>query len=178
MSVESNLRRLSPFGMTIARNVIISTTKFYWKEPLIIKRILCPIDFSEHNEPANEYASVLAKATGARIIYFHTLVPSLPYGTEPDNNEQTNEDRDRELLEKYKPTIEGVPASYVIEVGTPTDRIIKYARDNEIDLIVLATHGRSGLGRLLMGSVAETVLRKGECPVLAVRADAIVHSEN
>lgn len=142
---------------------------------MIIKRILCPIDFSEHNEPANEYASVLANATGARIIYFHTIERSFPHETAPDTNEPTNEERDRELLEAFKPTIEGVPASYVVEVGTPKDRIIKYARDNEIDLIVLATHGRSGIGRMLMGSVAETLLRKSECPVLTVRANAVVH---
>jgi universal stress protein A len=144
-----------------------------------IKRILCPVDFSEFNHAANEYASMLASSTGARIIYLHTYLPDVLYGN-PELFD--SKQKERHLLQKmeetYQPTVDGVEASYVVEFGTPADRIVDYATSYEIDMIVLGTHGRTGLRRVVMGSVAEAVVRSAECPVLAIKTEAKVLQEN
>ena len=140
-----------------------------------IKRILVPVDFSEYNSTANEYASMLAKSTDARIVYFHAFLPDVIYGN-PGLFDSAAEERRllKQMEETFKPTVKEVVASYVVEFGTPADRIVDFANENEIDLIVMGTHGRTGLKRVVMGSVAESVVRRAECPVLAIKADAKV----
>lgn len=139
-----------------------------------IQRILCPIDFSEPNEAANQYASLLAKMSGAKLIYLHIWLPDTPYGSYVYMDVDEEQEKDRERLEQIKPTQEGVSASYVIEFGAPAQRIVEYANENHIDLIVMPTHGRTGLRRVLMGSVTEEVVRKAECPVLAVKPGSAI----
>ncbi|MEL7499487.1 MAG: universal stress protein [Planctomycetota bacterium] len=145
-----------------------------------IKRILCPVDFSEFNQAANEYASMLAKSTGARLIYFHCALPDAagygsPYVHEDPDDVVREAQRE---IEEISPTVPGVAASYVVELGMATDGIIRYANENDIDLIVMGTHGRTGFRRVLMGSVAEAVVRKADCPVLAVKSKAAVANES
>ena len=142
------------------------------------KRILCPIDFSNFNQAANEYASILAKASGAKIVYFHAFLPDIPYGSFAYVDTQLDEKQLLKLLEETKPTMDGVEASYEIEFGPAADQITCYANENDIDLIVIGTHGRTGLKRVVMGSVAEAVVRRAECPVLAIKSDAKVLQEN
>ena len=144
-----------------------------------IKRLLCPIDFSEFNRSANEYASMLAKSTGAKIVYFHAYLPDV-YETPPayfDAEKETSR-----LLKKLKefiqPAHEDIDAQYVVEPGTATSAIVQYAAENNVDLIVMSTHGRTGFSRLIMGSVAEAVVRKADCPVLALKAAAEVLQQN
>jgi universal stress protein A len=139
-----------------------------------LKNILCPIDFSNFNQAANKYASMLADSSGAKITYLHVSLPDVAYGTYVyvDMNEQ--EARDRKRLEEIKPTIDGIEAFYAVEFGSPSDRIVEYAKENGVDLIVMGTHGRTGLGRVIMGSVAEAVVRRAECPVLALKSDSKV----
>ncbi len=139
-----------------------------------INRILCPIDFSEFNQITNEYASVLAKASGAQIIYIHVSLPDVAYGTYAYVDVEQQEARDRQRLEELKPTIDGIECSHVIEFGSPTERIVEYAHKNDINLIVMGTHGRTGLRRAIMGSVAESVVRRADCPVLALKANSKV----
>ncbi len=144
-----------------------------------IKRILCPVDFSEFNESANEYASMLANSTGAEIIYFHAYLPDVLYGNpelfDADGKEQKLL---QEMEETYSPKFNTVEASYVVEFGTPADQIIEYAKATEIDMIVLGTHGRTGLRRVVMGSVAEAVVRSADCPVLAIKTASKVLQES
>lgn len=135
-----------------------------------IKRILCPIDFSESNEATNQYASVLASASGAEIVYLHVSIPDIPYGTTVYVDLEQDEERCRKQLQTINPTIDGIPAAHVVEFGTPANQIVTYAKENGIDLIVMGTHGRTGIQRALMGSVAEVVVRKAECPVLALKS--------
>ena len=142
-----------------------------------IKRILCPIDFSEFNEAANDHASILAKATDARIVFLHVCLPDA-YRTPAELVDHAEEDKLLQKdLEAIKPTQPGVQASYVIENGIAADRIIHYANENDIDLIVMGTHGRTGIRRVLMGSVAETVIRNADCPVLAIKSPSPVSQE-
>ena len=140
-----------------------------------IQRILCPVDFSEYNLAANQYASSLAKSTGARIIYLHAYVAD-PYETPPIYFDSVK--TEKELVDKLENFIEpdcpDVQGSYVVEYGLATDRIIKYANENEVDLIVMGTHGRTGLRRVLLGSVVEAVIRQAECPVLAIKSETKV----
>lgn len=137
-----------------------------------INRILCPIDFSDFNQAANEYASMLAKSCGASIVYLYVSQPQIPYDAYAYVNIESDLDADLRILKETKPTIAGVDASHVVEYGMASDRIVEYANHHDIDLIVIGTHGRTGLKRVLMGSVAETVVRKAECPVLAIKTDA------
>ena len=143
-----------------------------------IDRILCPIDHSEFNQVANEYASTLAEATGARIVYLHVSTPDVPYGAHAYFDPETEEQQELQRLREFKPTKPNVEASYVIEFGSPIDRIVEYANENKIDLIVMATHGRTGILRVVMGSVAEAIIRKAECPVLALKAGTRVLQSN
>lgn len=136
-----------------------------------IKRILCPIDFSDFNHAANEYASILAKSTGARLIYLHAVLPEVPYGSYAYIDMEVEEKKALMRLQEILPTIEGVEASYVVQFGLPSEQIVAYTREHPIDLIVMGTHGRTGLRRVLMGSVAEAVVRNARCPVLAIKAD-------
>ncbi|MEZ6095379.1 MAG: universal stress protein [Pirellulaceae bacterium] len=138
-----------------------------------IKHILVPIDFSEANEAANLYASTLADATGAEITYLHVSFADVVYGSYSYINVEDDEKRDMELLRKFEPTNSGVKADYAVKMGPPADTIVEFARDHVVDLIVLGTHGRTGLSRVLMGSVAEAVVRKADCPVLAVKSNTV-----
>jgi universal stress protein A len=137
---------------------------------MVIKKILCPIDFSDYNKSANAYASMLAKSMGAEMVYLHVCLPDVPFGSYAYVDPEQEEKLDLKQLKTIQPTVEGVKVSHVVEYGLPTDRIVEYANANDIDLIVMGTHGRTGLGRLLMGSVAEAVVRKAECPVLALKS--------
>lgn len=143
-----------------------------------IKRILCPVDFSEYNHAANDYASMLAKSSGARIIYLHAFLPDVNAALPAhfDSEKELKQMR-RELEDFIKPAQDQIVAAYIIEWGRATEAIVQYADENDIDLIVMGTHGRTGLSRMLMGSVAEAVVRKAECPVLAIKADANVLQE-
>ncbi len=134
-----------------------------------LRKILCPVDLSGASQAANEFASVLAKSTGAEIVYFHVTLPEAPYGSygSADPSELMGQDLAR--LKSIQPTVEGVQASWQVDFGPPAQRIVEYANENDVDLIVIGTHGHTGLRRVLMGSVAESVVRKAECPVLAIK---------
>lgn len=144
-----------------------------------IHRILCPVDFSEFNEAANQYASMLAKSTGAKITYLHSYLPDATYGA-PELFDSKQQERRllKDMEEAYSPTVAGVEADHVVEFGSPSQQIVDFAKDNKFDMIVLGTHGRTGLRRVLMGSVAEAVVRMADCPVLAVKSESKVLQEN
>ena len=137
-----------------------------------ISRILCPMDFSDSGDAINQYASMLASTTGASLTYLHVTVPDLnvdTYAILPVTLVEVQQEHDRRKLKQIKPTVEGIQFQHVVEYGFPKDVIVKYAIDHDIDLIVLGTHGRTGLNRLLMGSVAEGVVRNAKCPVMAIK---------
>jgi universal stress protein A len=139
-----------------------------------LQRILCPIDFSDCSQAVNEYASVLAQATGAELIYLHICQPQIPYDSFAFVNVNATGEEDREQLLEFKPTVSGVDAHHIVEFGAPADRIVEYARESDADLIVMGTHGRTGVSRALMGSIAEAVVRRATCPVLALKNNSKV----
>ena len=138
-----------------------------------LERILVPTDFSESSEQARTYACELARRFHAEIHLLHVAAPIMPpgyMGAVPQEWLHPEENARRELEEWNDPDFEhakGVVRSAI--AGTPFIEIVRYARDREIDLIVMGTHGHSAVAQALIGSVAERVVRKAPCPVLTVR---------
>lgn len=144
-----------------------------------LKRILLPTDFSDNASVATRYACGLAERFSAELHLLHAIV-SHPAAT-PEFigglalSSYVKESRaavEAALGEVLDPDWEqGRSVVRTIVDGAPFLEIIHYARDNAIDLIVMGTHGRSGLPHIILGSVAERVVRKAPCPVLTVRPE-------
>ncbi len=141
--------------------------------PMLPKLILVPVDFSAHAERALDYACELASKVGATVRLVHA-VASPPTGLQVALSEGILENlvrEHRQALEKLADARRG-GASFgagTVEVGDPRDTIVGTAEAVKADLIVMGTHGRRGLSRVMMGSVAEDVVRHAPCPVLVVR---------
>lgn len=147
-----------------------------------IRRILFPTDFSDRADRALPHALWLAEEFGAELHMLHAMVL---HGDDPANPDKRFPDLDdayRQLRswaeEKMEAAVTGV-AGPEVEVVHAQERgiaaaptIVEYADDHDVDVVVMATHGRRGVRRVLLGSVAEEVLRTAGCPVLTVRPDA------
>lgn len=136
-----------------------------------LKTILHPTDFSPHSEYAFWLASLLAHDHGARLVVLHVVqVPIVVYeGMVAPEAPAAAREEARASLDQIRSPISDVKVEHRLEEGDPLTEILRVAKDARCDLIVMGTHGRSGLGRLLMGSVAEAVLRKSPCPVVIVK---------
>jgi nucleotide-binding universal stress UspA family protein len=137
---------------------------------LAIRTILHPTDFSDRSEHAFHLACSLARDHGARVVLLHVV--SLPVAAYegvvlPPPIEEATEDAKRRLSQ-MKPA--AIPVEHRVAEGDPAEMILRVAEEIHADLIVMGTHGRTGLGRLLMGSVAEQVVRRAPCPVLTMKA--------
>jgi universal stress protein A len=144
-----------------------------------IKRILVPTDFSETSDTALTHAGTLADSLEASLHLVHVFDD--PYGNalvaelSPSVYESM---RTTELTQARRRLLRRLPpadrkqfqGSTAIVTGTPAEAIVDYAADRGMDLIVMGTHGRGGFAHLLLGSVAEQVVRTATCPVLTVRA--------
>ena len=140
-----------------------------------LKRILLPSDFSELASESTKYACALAEQFNAELhmLYVHEsiVVPEYAMGIDWERlTQEAKKSAEMHLSELLDPAW-AEERSVVIATaeGPPFLEIIRYAKEHEIDLIVMATHGRSGLSHMLIGSVAEKVVRKAPCPVLTVR---------
>jgi len=140
---------------------------------LPIQTILHPTDFSEQAGYGFQLACALARDYGARLIVCHVYQPPPvvygEFGVAPPPPSDAPEAL-RERLGEVRPPDEEMDVQHYLLEGDPAAEIVQMARDSQCDLIVMGTHGRTGLGRLLMGSVAEQVMRKAPCPVLTVKA--------
>ena len=138
------------------------------------KTILFPTDFSHASDAALVHAETLAKQQGARLLIVHVEEPPLAYGggelyygiPEPSS------ERILEMLEDVTPADTSVPFTHRLTMGDPAGEVVRLAEEEQADMIVLGTHGRTGLTRLLMGSVAEAIVRHAPCPVLVYRETA------
>jgi len=126
---------------------------------------LVPIDFSQPNHLANEYASELAMANHAQLIYLHAIGDEKKWVAHSPAHQVTP---DLQHLRSIQPSFANVKASHIIEYGSPGETIVEFAKKNDIDLIVMGTHGRTGLSRVLMGGVAEQVVQRAPCPVMTI----------
>lgn len=143
-----------------------------------LRNILVPLDFSDRSAQAVKVAERIAVgAADVKVHLLHVKQPTMAYahagGTVPPATSAPALPTLAELksdLEKVGPAekLDADQIKRVVEEGTPASKIIGYAQENGIDLIVMTTHGYTGLTRLLMGSVAEKVVRKAGCPVLTL----------
>jgi universal stress protein A len=144
-----------------------------------IRSILLPTDFSECGNYALSYAASLARTFGASMICVHVIEPMVPavgYSglTEPlpiaDISDQLEDSAERELPKLAEcEECAGLEVEELIVHGEAASEIVRVAKDRNVDLIVVSSHGRTGLGRILFGSTAEAVVRHAPCPVLVVK---------
>jgi nucleotide-binding universal stress UspA family protein len=135
------------------------------------KTILFPTDFSTASDAALVHAESLARQMNARLLIVHVEEPPLAYGggelyyglPEP------NSERILKMLEDVKPSDPSVPYTHRLTMGDPAGEVVRMAADENAEMIILGTHGRTGMTRLLMGSVAEAIVRRAPCPVLVYR---------
>ncbi|MBM4001388.1 MAG: universal stress protein [Planctomycetes bacterium] len=136
-----------------------------------VKKILFPTDFSHTGDAALRLATALARDSGASLLIAHVEEPPVAYGggemyygmPEPALEEI------KRMLHDVTPTDPKVVFEHRLVTGDPAGAIVRLAQDEHVDLIVLGTHGRTGLSRLLMGSVAESIVRRAPCPVLTYK---------
>lgn len=141
-----------------------------------IKKILCAVDLSEHSKPVAEYAITIAKATGASVVVVYTA-PSLSQYVGFHVPPHTIENFVGEIVSGAEKSMEtfvaenfpGVDARGQVLIGYAAEEIINRADDENVDLIVMGTHGRKGIDRILFGSVAEKVVKNARQPVLTIR---------
>jgi nucleotide-binding universal stress UspA family protein len=136
---------------------------------IALKRILVPVDFSETSAAALRYGVELARGFKARLHLLH--VPEHPTEAEYpiglfETMQSAAHGRLRHLLSDADANELHPQCS--MRMGTPPEEIVDYAQEHDIDLIVMGTHGRTGLARVILGSVAERVVRTAPCPVLTV----------
>jgi nucleotide-binding universal stress UspA family protein len=143
-----------------------------------LQRILVPTDFSKHSENALKYAAAFAEKFGSELSLLHVVqdlalfIPEAVTAAPPVSlpidqltaavQEALDRVVEQNQLRRFRVRTE-------VREGNPFYEIVRFARENDIDLIVMGTHGHSGLIHVLLGSVAERVVRKSPCPVLTVR---------
>lgn len=138
----------------------------------------CPVDFSEPSREAMHLAADLASTSGARLIllYVRSLPPlafaEAPSFTTEELLEQADELAERSLAEwRNEALARGAPVVQTRSlIGVPHAEILRFAQENDLDLLVMGTHGRTAFMHAVLGSVAEKVVRRAPCPVLTVRA--------
>lgn len=141
-----------------------------------LKRILVPTDFSECSDAALRYGVELARKFGASLYLLHVIQDpaTQPWAAEGyivpllDAVDQWQKDAQKRL-ETSIPEADRAKAIFSCVIASPFAEILRYAAANEIDLIVMGTHGRGGVSHALLGSIAERVVRRAPCPVLTVR---------
>jgi nucleotide-binding universal stress UspA family protein len=143
---------------------------------ITLQRILVPTDLSAHSLAGLGYAASLARYTGASIVLLY-----IADGGSRRSHEREARTQDplrhralQKALEDVRSVMSvhlppGVPCEPMVRTGLPADEILRCAEKERIDLVVMATHGRTGLQHILMGSVAETVVRRSRVPVLTVK---------
>lgn len=141
------------------------------------KTILCPTDFSEDSYRALDYARYFAQLWNGKLLLTHVIhVPTESLYDEHGRwqSSQQVEKRAWEFLTKVREErLADVPNVELIVIwGNPVEELIRLAQERNVDLLVICTHGRSGLKHLLLGSVAENLIRLAPCPVFVVRRGA------
>ncbi|NUM54023.1 MAG: universal stress protein [Candidatus Hydrogenedentes bacterium] len=173
-SVAEKIVRQSPVPVLSVKHPEHEFVKEY-DLSLELKRILFPTDFSPFSDKGLPFAKSLAKEFDATLVIFHaTEVPVVLPEAMPDAAIQLGpqlEDESRALVKKMCDDITGVTVEGEVRVGSAFREISAYAESTNVDLIVIPTHGRSGLGHVLFGSVAEKVVRVARCPVMTIRPE-------
>jgi len=145
-----------------------------------IERVLCPIDFSDNAQIALRYAISFADKFGAQLHLVNVVQDLIAMVPEPGLAFPPSGNYMGEMVDSAEKGLAALPGEMSdkvtdivrsVQQGPPFLEIIRYAKEHNIDMIVMSTHGRSGLAHILMGSTAEKVVRKAPCPVLTVRPE-------
>lgn len=137
-----------------------------------IRKIIVPIDFLEHTDQLVEFALYIAKQLGATLRFTHIIEPPHNYGyyeypslgALTEEVAEHTEKQMKSLVEKNRENCPGCEGN--ILRGNIVDSIVNYAKDEKADLIIIGTHGRKGLEKMWLGSVAERVIKRAPCPTL------------
>lgn len=144
-----------------------------------VKDIIIPTDFSEISYSAFYYAGEIGERYGAKLHIIHVLEDIPPVlgkesayfsDNESDNSAEQEAYSNLEIARQYLSNITSLDVNTVLKKGTDSEEIINYAREVNAGLIVVATHGRTGVLRTLMGSVAQKIIKNSECPVLVTKS--------
>ncbi len=143
-----------------------------------IKKILCAVDLSSHSKTIADYATTFAKLTGAEVLVVYTA-PSLSQYVGFHVPPNTIENFVGEIVSGAEKSMDGfiaenfpgIVAKGHVLVGYAAEEIVEKAEEEKVDLIIMGTHGRKGLDRMLFGSVAESVVKNARQPVLTIRPD-------
>jgi nucleotide-binding universal stress UspA family protein len=141
-----------------------------------ISKILVPVDFSSGSAAAVAYATALAKTLQSTVTLFHAYQQSDSMNSiVPGADNKVDDENNQALAQRFLERLRGEASKHTsVEMrvavvhGSAAKEIISASRDGAFDLIVMGTHGRTGLQHVLMGSVAETVVRRASCPVLTI----------
>lgn len=167
-SVAEKMVRVAPIPvLTVHRSV----------QKFDIEKVMVPIDFSNHSRRAADYAAGIARTFKGKIVFFHAIEPEVyPAAYEYNNGPLLDFDPnlDATVLKNLKEFLadaidENLVEDYVVMKGLAHKEIVAYAGENHIDLLVIATHGLTGLEYILLGSTAEKVTRWAACPVLTIK---------
>jgi nucleotide-binding universal stress UspA family protein len=137
-----------------------------------VKRILVPHDYGDTSSAAADYAASLARVFGADVWFLHVeeLAPFNDYlGSALELDGAASKEVRDKVHGDSAVAPAGTPARYFVRSGPPAAEIARFAGENAVDLIVMGTHGRGGVAHMVLGSVAERVVRTAPCPVLTVR---------
>lgn len=142
---------------------------------ITLRNILCPIDHSKHSESALKYAIAFALKDKAKLYLMHVLDSRTHEEAEGVSELMAIDEKGlselKDKLEKSVPEeIRGeIKYEALVSLGVPFDEIVRVANEKSIDLIVMGTHGRTGLSHVMLGSIAEKVMRDAPCPVMIVK---------
>ena len=134
----------------------------------MFKTILAPTDFSELSAKGVRYACQLAKEVGAELVVFNVVLLDETNTINKQEMEQHKHRLDEFTVKTLSELGAGLKIRKLVDAGQPYGAIVDVAESEHIDLIVMSTHGRSGLSRMLIGSVTDKILRGSPCPVLVV----------
>jgi nucleotide-binding universal stress UspA family protein len=134
----------------------------------MIKRILAPTDFSDVSAKGVLYACQLAKEAGAELVVINIVTLDESNVASKQEVDQHKQQLDEFLTEQLAAAGSGITIRKVVEPGQPYSTIVHWAENEGIDLIVMSSHGRRGLSRMVMGSVTAEILKRSPCPVLVV----------
>ncbi len=141
-----------------------------------IQVILCPVDFSDASRKAVQYAREFAAGMGASVHLLNVVEPrpmavdiTLNYVPLEEDLEKAAAADLKVILQEFLQS--GLKAECSVEFGNPSDVILEKAGELDVNFVIMGSHGKKGLSRFIMGSVAETVVRKANCPVLIVKSE-------
>jgi nucleotide-binding universal stress UspA family protein len=142
----------------------------------VFRRIIVPTDFSELSRPAWDLTQRLAKALGSEVVLVHVFVDPPVYGDPPAVTSAWEAVLDAQKwvadeLERWADRARkaGIDVRTVVLTGSAASEIVRHATEERADAVIMGTHGRTGLGRMVLGSVADRVIHTAPCPVLTVR---------